>query len=377
MQTKKILIIFFYLYPLFSALNAEDMKLLGGDILEISVFEHKELSQKCMVTEKGAIKVALSGKYQVFNKSAEKLEKEIAEGFKKNSSYTNPKVIIRLYKTVPRKIYVHGYIREPQAVVVPYGQTISLRQLVAEVKGFKSGADIVHIEITRRLHSQKKQVKKILVNFLNLMSKNNLESFLLEPGDVIFVKELKNVQIVGAVVKPISFKPNPQIPLTFLKAISMAGGFKENSQRLFFSLERNGKTQIRPIVPVKKSKKESKIESVDEYLKLLNSQSEKYLQPGDTIRILTIEDVYVDGYVSAPGAFTIAQNRTITLRKLLALSRGTKEEADLSKIKILRNVNGVNKLFIKDLRKLGSKKSTPKTFIVLPGDFIYVPRSWL
>jgi len=359
-----------------SAQNIDELKLLSGDILEIDVYKHNDLKQTCRVSNSGLINVSKSGKFSVKGQTTESLEKLIAKGFVKNSSIEDPQVIVRIKTPVPRKIYVQGFFKESKAIEVPYGQEIELRQVVAEVKGFKDGADVEHLEITRRIQwSKDKKISKIMVNMLELNNSPKQKPFFMEAGDIVFVRELENIRVIGAVNNPSSFKPTPGIPISFFKSVYKAGGFRKDAQRMFFSLIRDGKSFLLPINSIQPD--DLNIDAVDKYLKMVQGSVSDELHAGDIVKILTVDNVYVDGFIERPGVFTISQEQTMTLRKILVLAGGAKEEANLSKIKILRDVNGKYKVVVIDLKKLRPSKKDAQTFNIFPGDFIYVPRSIL
>ena len=84
------------------------------------------------------------------------------------------------------------------------------------------------------------------------------------------------------------------------------------------------------------------------------------LQDGDTIVVPVGEKVFITGHVATPGAYTVRQGTT--LRQALSLAGGVTDRGAVSRIKIMRRVNGKES-------KTGAKLDD----IVRPGDTIVVP----
>lgn len=62
------------------------------------------------------------------------------------------------------------------------------------------------------------------------------------------------------------------------------------------------------------------------------------LEGGDTVFVLRAERVFVYGSVRMPGAYTLPQNTTVL--QALSLAGGLTDRASLSRIKVVRMVNG-------------------------------------
>ncbi|PCJ57493.1 MAG: hypothetical protein COA79_15795 [Planctomycetota bacterium] len=353
-----------FLTFLSNVLIADDkLKLLSGDIISIKVFGNKEFNQECRVNSKGYIKVLGAGKFSVIGKSDDQMEKEIVNGLIINSSLNKPQVLFEISKPIKRKIFVHGHFNKVQSVIVPYGQTLNLRQLVAEVGGFKAGADIENMQVIRHLKAfDKKSVRKIEINFLTLTEEKRPTAFLMEAGDVVFVVELPPVTVVGAVLKPGSVKINAGNKIDCLPLVLQMGGFKSDAQRAYYSLSRKGKTYILPYMAKSTSGASYQNELFDG------------IKPGDIIEVLSVDKVFVDGYVKSPGAFMAGNKNDLTVRKMIVFAGGAKEEAKLKKVKVVRTTSEGTTVRYVDVSKIKNKSSNE--FIIKPGDYIYVPRSF-
>ena len=86
------------------------------------------------------------------------------------------------------------------------------------------------------------------------------------------------------------------------------------------------------------------------------------MRDGDHLFVPKAEQVYISGFVTAPGAVTVDKDMTLT--KVLALVGGVTELGASNRIQVTRGGKRVDEKQTKDINK----------FIVLPGDVIYVPK---
>lgn len=341
----------------------EDLKLMSGDILSVQVFGNKEYNQECRVSSKGMIKVLGAGKFSVIGRSKSQLEVSIKNGLSVNSSLNKPEVLLLVSTPIERKIFVHGQFNQVQSIIIPFGQIINLRQLVSEVGGFKSGADIENVQIIRHIKPfNNKLVKRIDIDFLKLISNKKPVAFLMQPGDTVFVLELPPVTVVGAIFKPGSFKMNPGVKMDSLPLISKMGGFKNDAQKKFYSLTRSNKKYILPFTIEKNTDKIVKELLIDG------------IKPGDIIEVLSIDKVYVGGYVRFPGAYMAGNKEDLTVRKMIAHAGGARDEAKLTKVRVIRTTASGTTVKLVDASKINLKMNSE--FKIIPGDYIHVPRSF-
>ncbi len=99
-----------------------------------------------------------------------------------------------------------------------------------------------------------------------------------------------------------------------------------------------------------------------------NSDKDVVLQPGDFISLKKSAKVYVQGSVKAPGAYSINQNKKMSLWALISLAKGPSEEADMTQIKIIREAGeGQRKVL------LASATPAAKPFYLEANDIIIIP----
>jgi polysaccharide export outer membrane protein len=103
------------------------------------------------------------------------------------------------------------------------------------------------------------------------------------------------------------------------------------------------------------------------------SVSNPEIMPGDNITVAQTGIVYVLGEVGRPGGFLLDRHTTLSVSQAVALAEGTKENAALSRARLIREVNGQRQETAMDLRAiLRSHGDDP---LLQAGDIIYIPGS--
>jgi len=202
-----------------------------GDVLQITVYDHVELSTTVMISSNGSITFPLLGQLQVVGTSIPQISAMItnllADGF-----IVNPQVNVFITKFRNQNIFVNGQVKKPGVIQFEDGMT--LIKVISLSGGFTDTADDKQISITRRQNDQEVTVKDPDLNCT------------IQPGDVISVPIIikdQNIFVSGQVQKPGSFPYDRDNEMTLLKIISLAGGFNDVAAKGRISVVRrvNGK----------------------------------------------------------------------------------------------------------------------------------------
>ncbi len=157
------------------------------------------------------------------------------------------------------------------------------------------------------------------------------DKYLQNPQVSVFVSEYRSQQItvMGAVNQPMVH--NVQQPRTLLEVLSMSGGLTtEASKQIHVKTSRvdsNG-------APVRES-------FVIDLLQMIDSGDAKanmVLQSGDTVFVPQAGVVFVEGYVTRPGAYPM--NGPVNVLKAMALAGGVLDVADQKSVQVLRQDSG-------------------------------------
>ncbi len=108
----------------------------------------------------------------------------------------------------------------------------------------------------------------------------------------------------------------------------------------------------------------------------INPAENILLQPYDIISVGRAELVYMDGQLSKVGGIELGERDSISMLQAVSQSGGFTPDANSDKIRILRPVLGTNRRYViyVDGKRLLDGKGLDEP--LLPGDIVYVPRSY-
>lgn len=182
------------------------------DVLEIQVWERKDLNQTVFVRPDGRTSLPLVGEIMVAGKTVQELQDHLAQVYDKTSQNAVVTVIVREIKSRP--VYFVGGFGRPGPMQLT--RELSLMQAISIVGGVAPGGDAEKGYILRG-------DKRIAVDFYKLFQKGDLtQNTQLEPGDTVVVPIADMVFVQGEVRAPSPVKYTTD--LTVLKAITQAGG---------------------------------------------------------------------------------------------------------------------------------------------------------
>lgn len=207
--------------PTFVRKGGSDYRIGRQDLLELKVFDLKELDQTVRVADDGSITLPLLGRLEVAGLTKGDLEKLIARMLE--AKYVrDPQVTIFVKEYESRKVAVSGAVKKPDTYEMLGEKTllemISMaggldKDLGREIIVFRQGED----GATQRLAVDLERLVYDADPALNLP---------VAPGDIIYVPAVEKVRIFvnGAVKNPNLYEIPRDEPVTVLKAVTIAGG---------------------------------------------------------------------------------------------------------------------------------------------------------
>ena len=185
------------------------------DILEIQVWERKDLNQTVFVRPDGRTSLPLVGEIMVAGKTIQDLQDHLAKVYEKTVPSAVVTVIVKEIKSRP--VYFVGGFGKPGPMQLT--REMTLMQAIASVGGVTPGGDAENGYLLRG-------DKRVAVDFYKLLQKGDLtQNTRLEPGDTVVVPIADQVYVQGEVRTPAPVKYTTD--LTLLKAITQAGGFTQ------------------------------------------------------------------------------------------------------------------------------------------------------
>lgn len=218
-------------------LGGTDYKIGRQDLLEISVFDLKELDKTVRVADDGSITLPLLGRLDVAGMTKGDLEGRIAKLLEERY-VRNPQVTIFVKEYESKKIAVSGAVKKPDTYEMLGEKT--LLEMISKAGGLDKdlGKEIIVFRqeddgSTRRLAVDLDRLVYEADPALNIP---------VQPGDIIYVPSVEKVRIFvsGAVKNPNLYEVPRAEPVTVLKAVTLAGGTTDRASESRVQVIRTG-----------------------------------------------------------------------------------------------------------------------------------------
>lgn len=221
--------------------SVTDYKIGPEDLLEINMFQAKELDTVARVSASGYIKLPLIDKIEAAGCTVSELESLICKKLEKYLTEPVVSVFVREYRS--QQIAVLGSVKNP-GIYYATGQRYLL-DLLSMAGGLSPDAgDICIIQKASGTEPQDKQnIEKIVIDLDALLIKGNIDfNIPLSSGDVIHVPQSGIFFVDGAVNSPGPFQIKSKTTIT--QALSMAKGLSYEALRSEMRIYRdNGKPE--------------------------------------------------------------------------------------------------------------------------------------
>ena len=221
--------------------GAGDYLLGPGDLIEVTVFETKDLNAEVRVSSRGTIRLPMLGSVYVQNMTAAQAEEKIEESLREKY-LQDPHVAIFIKEHVSKEITLVGEFKKPGSY--EYIRRRNLLDVIAIAGGLSDNAGL-DAYITR-MDGQTNKRQIIRVDLNQLIKKGDMKyNIPILGGDVIFVPESGHCYVDGAVNKPGLYPIKGNV--TIAEAIAMAGGLRSFADEDHIKLVRfqeNGKKDI-------------------------------------------------------------------------------------------------------------------------------------
>ena len=165
-----------------AAAAAEDGYALNpGDVLEVSVWKEEGMEREVLVLPDGTISFPLAGHIQAAGKSAQQVEKILADRLRK--FFKDAAISVSVKSVTGNKIFVIGQVQRPGEFLA--AQPIDVIQALSLAGGFTPFAAEDEIRILRREGGKQ---TALTFDYSDVEKGRNLKSnILLKSGDVVIV----------------------------------------------------------------------------------------------------------------------------------------------------------------------------------------------
>ncbi len=321
--------------------SSHDYVIGSGDVLEVEVFDVKELSREVRVNQTGYITMPLvSTRLQMSGLTELQAQRKIAEVLEAEGLVSHPEVTVTVKEHRSKPITIVGAVFHP--MVYQADGPVTLIEVLAEAGGISQDAGDTVI-ITR-------PVRPVDPNDAAASASAD-PAAKLAPGE------------------PPSLDPEPDP-----KSSPLAASSPSSSSSLFPAVTSATDAQ-NPLANGPSHPTNAITVNLNELVEKGDSTDNILLQAGDIVTVPHAGIVYVLGAVGKPGGFVLANDRSqMTALKMLALAGGLTPTAKSSRAVIIRkDTQGHEHEVSLDLKRI--EKRQAEDVALLPSDVVYVPES--
>ena len=159
-----------------------------GDEVDVQIYREPELSGTFRINPAGDVRHSLLGSVPMAGKTVGEAEADLTRRLAKDY-LVQPRVILKLTSTQSSQIVLLGEVKKPGVYPMPYGESRTLLQAIAEAGGFTELASPERIRILRRQADGQQTTLRIRMSDL-LRGKGGKKDVPLEPSDVIMVDQV-------------------------------------------------------------------------------------------------------------------------------------------------------------------------------------------
>jgi polysaccharide export outer membrane protein len=256
---------FFLLFGIWSISWGQEEKIDVGDVINIVVYEHEELTKQVTVLRDGTVDFPFVEDFPVAGITLDQLKEVIAARL---SRYTGgrPLVMVSFAEAYTINVVVLGFVKSPGVYEIPVGATVQAALSMAG--GALPRAELEKVKVVRGEDDAKQEH---LVDLQNFLEEGEVD-FLVQDRDIVIVPGTlgaTTVKVLGGVRDPGSYETFPRANI--FDMIFAAGGPSEDA----------AVTQIRLISPGRETR-DVKI-SIKELLHSENKTDIPLVYPGDII----------------------------------------------------------------------------------------------
>ena len=224
------------------SIQAADYRIASNDVLDISVYDHPEMTTTVRVDGQGNVVLPLLNQVQVQGKTISEASAHIgqllADGY-----IVNPQVNIFVKNFRDQKASVLGQGVKPG--VYDLTTKTTLLELISQAGGLtpEAGDRATVKREGSKDASGKSEEKEIQLRKL-IDQGDAAQNLQIMDGDKVFIDKAGMFYVTGQVKKPDAYKY--QDKLTIMKAVTMAGGFTDTASKGSIDVVRkiNGKEEV-------------------------------------------------------------------------------------------------------------------------------------
>jgi len=326
-----------------------------GDVLDIDVFDVKELSREVRVSQTGSIGIPLVPvRLHVAGLTEVQAEEKIAEILEANGLVSHPEVSVSVKERKSKPITVVGAV--PHPMVYQAERPVTLLEVLAEAGGVAPDAGDTVI------------VSRPVQEF----QEDSAEPPAISPEKPDSLAGVTGSMQMGSSAKPIA-SPSPSVAAPPAKDSAASSQPPAIPQTTAPASQKSSAGAFADSEPP--ALNNTITINLNELMEGGEAANNIILQAGDIVTVPHSGIVYVLGAVGHPGGFVLANDRgQMTVLKILALAGGTTSTAKNDHAVIVRkDTQGQQHEVAVDLKKVLARQA--EDLQLQPSDILYVPQS--
>ena len=172
-------------------------KLRSGDRIKISVLGEADCNIEATINNDESVRLAYIGELSLANMNIKRAETYIAQEYRRQLIFRDPKVTVTISKYVERFVFLSGSVNKQGAYAFPpEAEAMNLVQVIARAGGFTDIANKTKVKVTRTFYDESGKIKSSMTYEVNVealssgsATEGGYTTFMIYPGDQIFVKE--------------------------------------------------------------------------------------------------------------------------------------------------------------------------------------------
>jgi polysaccharide export outer membrane protein len=190
----------------------------AGDMIQVSVFGHSELSQQVRVGNDGKARLSLLGELSLAGLTEPDAATAIADQLRDRNVLVHPQVEVAISQTTSQNVSVIGEVQHPG--VYPISGSRPLLDVLSLAGGLTNSAD-ARINVKR--HSGEEATINVASNGSGAATLASVDA-VVYPGDSVIVPHAGIVYVLGDVARPGGFVMQDSGRISLLQAMAEAGG---------------------------------------------------------------------------------------------------------------------------------------------------------
>lgn len=329
-----------------------EARFIPGDKIKIELAGEEEMTREFAISNSGVISYPYAKKVEVAGKTVSEVEEILVEKLKKY--FVEPVVSISVESWAERRVYLHGIDNGKNSVVLDPTRGMTASQFLISAGVSPKEADFNRISLTRRIDDKQKVIPIPLQDLLE--NYDVKKDIILQPNDIIIVKEAPKIYVQGNVKSPGSFPLQKNEKMNLWYALSLAEGPTQDADLANIKLLREGAEGLEVTVVSASDIRQSEL--------ILLEPDDIIVVPSQNENVVTIY-----GQVKQPGTVKLI-GRSMRLSTVIANAGGLTQYASRS-IRVFRySTTGKTQKFSIDFDAITSGDST-QDIEMRSGDVVY------